>query len=269
MRFSRTRRACQTLACFLLSAAAVAAAVTQQSPGGNVSSADLHIPALQPLPRPLTPEMRGDIYMARKMYRDAIEAYREGPPNSAIIANKIGIAFHELLDFKMAEKYYKRAIKLNPKYAQAVNNLGTVDYARKKYKKSIKLYKRALKLYGKTPPASVYANLGASYFSRKKYKRAMAAYTDALRIDPEVFQHHSRFGTLMQERGIAEQAKFHLYLAKLYAKLGDSQHAILYLRKALEEGVKNRKDIPKMPEFASLKKNAAFQELLAENPKPL
>ncbi|MGH9583253.1 MAG: tetratricopeptide repeat protein [Bryobacteraceae bacterium] len=269
MPFSRTRHTCRTLACLALSIATAMAAGAQQTPGANVSAAALHVPAVKQLPHPLSPETRGDIYMARKMYREAIDAYREGPANSAVLANKIGIAFHELLQFNLAQKYYRRSMKLNPKYPQAVNNLGTIDYGRKKYKKSIKLYKRAIKLYGVHPPASIYANLGAAYFGRKKYKRAMSAYRDALKIDPEVFEHHSSFGTLMQERTIAEQALFHLYLAKLYAKSGDSPHAILYLRKALEEGVKGRKNIPKMPEFASLKKNAAFQELLAENPKPL
>jgi hypothetical protein len=37
----------------------------------------------------------------------------------------------------------------------------------------------------------------------------------------------------------------------------------------LEEGVKNRDKIPGIPEFASLKKDPAFLQLLAENPKPL
>lgn len=268
MWFPRTRQTCYALAC-VAALIAAAGAAAQQTAVANVSAADVNKAAVQPVPRPLSPEIRGDVFMARKMYREAIDAYRQGPANSAVIANKIGIAFHQLLQFNMAEKYYRRAIKLNHKYPQAINNLGTVYYARGKYKKAIKSYKHALKFYGKTPPASVYANLGAAYFSRKKYKRAMSAYADALRIDPLVFEHHSNFGTLMQERSIRQRALFYLDLAKLYAKLGDSQRAILYLRKALEEGVKNRKEIPKMPEFASLKKNAAFLQLLAENPKPL
>ncbi|MGH9618284.1 MAG: tetratricopeptide repeat protein [Bryobacteraceae bacterium] len=268
MYFSRTRHSCRALIYLALSFAA-AALGAEQSPPVNVSAAGLSLPDVEQLPRPLSPQVRGDIYMARKMFREAIVAYREGPPNSAVLTNKIGIAFHELLQFRLAKKYYKRAIKLDPKYPQAVNNLGTIFYGEKKYKKSIKLYKRALRLYGENPPASVYANLGAAYFSRKKYKRSMAAYADALRIDPNVFWQNSRFGTVMQERGIRQRALFHLYLAKVYAKLGDSNDALLYLRKALEEGLKNRKNIPKMPEFAALKKSAAFQQLLAENPKPL
>ncbi len=83
-------------------------------------------------PRPaITPELRGDIYMARKMYRDAIDMYREGPDDSPVVANKIGIAFHQLLQFDLAKKNYERAIKLDPKYSEAINNLGTIYYAQR------------------------------------------------------------------------------------------------------------------------------------------
>ncbi len=226
-----------------------------------------NVPALNsPATPPLTPELRGDIYMARKMYRDAIDMYREGP-DTAILANKIGIAFHQLLLLDLAKKNYEHAMKLNPKYPEAINNLGTIYYARRNYKKAIKYYKRALK--SGTPTAAIYANLGAAYFGRKDYKHATLYYGRALQLDPDVFEHHSTFGTLMQERTVEERAKFHLYLAKMYAKSGAKDRALIYLRKALEEGVKDRKKIPDMPEFASLKTDPAFKELLAENPKPL
>ena len=84
-----------------------------------------------------------------------------------------------------------------------------------------------------------------------------------------MFERHSSFGTLLQERTITELALFHLYLAKSYAKAGSQERAIIYLRKALEEGVKDRAKIPDIPEFAAIKNTEAFQQLLAENPKPL
>lgn len=245
-------------------------AVGQQNP---LSSPD-HLRAAANIPPvsaratpPLTPELRGDIYMARKMYREAIDMYRQGPPDSPVVVNKIGIAFHQLLLLDLAKKNYERAIKLDPKYSEAINNLGTIYYSRKSYKRSITLYKRALK-YG-TPTPSIYANLGTAYFARKDYKEATVWYEQALKLDPEVFDHHSAFGTVMQERTVEERATFHLYLAKMYAKSGANDRAITYLRKALEEGVKDRKKIPDMPEFASLKTDPAFKQLLAEDPRPL
>lgn len=215
----------------------------------------------------LTPELRGDIYMARKMYREAIDVYRQGSPSSPILTNKIGIAFHQLLQLDLAKKNYERAVKLDPKYPEAINNLGTIYYAQKSYRRAIGYYKRALRYTN--PTASIYANLGAAYFGRKDYKHASECYEEALKLDPEVFEHHSGYGTLMQERTIDERATFHLYLAKFYAKSGARDRALLYLRKALEEGIKNREKIPAMPEFTLLKTDPDFQQLLADNPKPL
>jgi tetratricopeptide (TPR) repeat protein len=215
----------------------------------------------------LSAETRGDIYMARKRYLDAVDMYRQGPANSAVLANKIGIALQPRLQLGLAKKNYQRAIKLDPKYSEAINNLGTIYYARKDYGRAIKYYKRALK---EGPAnASVYSNLGSAYFSRKDYKTATQCYQRALELDPDVFERHSNFGTLMMERTVQERATFHLYMAKMYAKSGANERALIYLRKALEEGLKNREKIPSIPEFAGLKADPAFVQLLAENPRPL
>ncbi len=215
----------------------------------------------------ITTELRGDIYMARKMYREAIDMYRQGSPSSPLLANKIGIAYHQLLLLDLAKHSYERAIKLEPKYSEAINNLGTVYYAEKSYRRSIGCYKRALRY--SSPTASIYANMGAAYFGRKDYKHAAEYYEEALRLDPDVFEHHSSFGTIMQERTVEERATYHLYLAKMYARNGRPDRAIMYLRKALEEGVKDRDKIPGMPEFAGLKADPEFARLWLENPKPL
>ena len=217
--------------------------------------------------RNISPELRGDIFMARKMYREAIDMYRQGSPDSPVLSNKIGIAFHQLMILNLAKKNYERAVKLDPKYSEAINNLGTIYYAEKSYRRSIGYYKRALRC--SNPSASVYANLGAAYFARKNYKQATEYYEQAMKLDPEVFEHHGTFGTVMQERTVAERAMFHLYLSKMYAKSGENERALIYLRKALEEGVKDRNKIPDMPEFSLLKTNADFKQLLADNPKPL
>jgi tetratricopeptide (TPR) repeat protein len=212
-------------------------------------------------------EMRGDILMARKMYREAIDMYRQGPSNSAVLVNKIGIAFHQLQLLDQAKKNYEQAVKLDKKYSEAINNLGTIYYSQKSYRRAIGYYKKAIRI--SPTSASIYANLGAAYFGRKDYKHAAEYYEEALKLDPDVFEHHSSFGTLMQQRTVEERATYHLYLAKMYAKNGANERALIYLRKALEEGVKDREKIPGMPEFALLRKDPAFSQLMAENPRPL
>jgi tetratricopeptide (TPR) repeat protein len=262
--FSRIGLAC---CCFAVSLTAFPSSAQQNPTTGSDLRASASTPLNSSRAPFLTTEMRGDIYMARKMYREAIDMYREGSSDSAILANKTGIAFHQLLQLDLAKKNYERSIKLDPKYPEAINNLGTIYYARNSYRRAIGYYKKALRYSG--PSASIEANLGAAYFSREDYKRATECYERALQLDPDIFEHHSTFGTLLQERTIAERATFHLYLARTYAKSGAKERALIYLRKALEEGVKDRKKIPDLPEFASLKTEPAFKELLAENPKPL
>lgn len=215
----------------------------------------------------LTPEMRGDIYMARKMYREAAETYLKGAKDSAVLANKTGIAYHQMLELDMARKYYQLAMKLDPHYAEAINNLGTVYYARKSYRRAILEYKRALRLQPKS--ASIMSNLGTAYFARKNYKEASALYQQALELDPEVFERRSSQGVLLQDRSVEERAKYHFYMAKTYAKAGQTERALLYIRKSLEEGFKDRDKFQKDPDFAGLQDNPEFKLLMATEQKVL
>lgn len=215
----------------------------------------------------LSPEKRADILMARKMYREAIDLYKQAPQDSAIIWNKIGIANHQMLQLEVAKKHYEKAIKLNPKYSEAINNLGTIYYARKSYRRAAAHYNRALKLAPKS--ASIYSNLGTAEFARKRYKQAFEAYTTALSIDPEVFEHRSAYGTMLQERSVQEKAKFHYYLAKTYAQANMHERALQYLRMALEEGFKEKDKLLEEPEFATLRETAEFKALIATEPRVL
>lgn len=223
-------------------------------------------PAVKP-EIPLTPERRGDILMARKMYREAVDVYKEGPAADPILLNKIGIAYHQLLDFPIAKKYYERSVKAKPNYAEALNNLGTVYYAQKSYRRAIGYYRKALKI---TPnSASIHSNLGTAYFARHKFKEAMESYETALKLDPDVFEHRGSAGVLLQERSVQDRAKFHYYMAKSYAKAGMNDRALLYIRKALEEGFTDRQKFIDEPEFSNLQELQEFKEVMSLQPRVL
>jgi tetratricopeptide (TPR) repeat protein len=261
--------------CFLavsFSMAQVVPAAFAQStppPEGLVAESRTGQPsAVQPKPGNLvTPELRGDIFMAKKMYREAVEAYKEGPRDSAVVLNKTGIAYHQMLQFDAAEKYYRLAIKANPHYAEAINNLGTIFYARKSYRRAVNEYKAALRI---TPEsASIWSNLGSGYFARKDYKRAYESWQKALALDPEVFENRSTQGVLIQQQTVEERAKYHMFLARAYAKAGNDDRALMYIRKALEEGFKEKKKLAEDPDFARLRDLPEFKQLLAMEPRVL
>lgn len=227
-----------------------------QAPGSQIDE-----PAEPPGRTDLTPHRRGDILMARRMYREAIETYREGIREIAVMYNKIGIAYHHLMEFDAALENYNRALSVSPDYAEAINNIGTVYYAKKNYRRAIREYERALRITPRS--ASIYSNLGTAHFARKKYDAAFEAWQKAFEIDPEVFEHRSSQGTLLQERSVEERARFHFYLAKTYAKAGVVDRALQYIRRALEEGFKDRDKIRNDPDFKILAGNEEFEKLLA------
>src|SRR5579859_6720458 len=216
--------------------------------------------------RALTLQERGDIFMARKMYREAIDTYKQAPA-SAVILNKIGIAYHQMTDLNTAQKYYERAVKTDPQYSEAINNLGTIYYTRKSYRRAINEYKKALRIAPES--ASAWANLGSAYFARKNFETASEAYQHALTLDPEVFERHGTTGSTVQERSVVDRAKFYYYLARTYAKAGRNADAIIYIRKALEEGFKEREKFTQEPEFAGLRDDPEFKQLMATEPKVL
>ena len=201
-------------------------------------------------------EKRGDLYMARKYFAEAVEVYKKAlllQPKNAALYNKSGIAYHQLLDYESAKKSYRKAIQLNPRFAQAVNNLAAVEYAQKHYKASVLTYLKALKL--SPGDAVIYSNLGTSYFALDRFDYAVAAYRYALQLDPTVFQRAGRVGTIVHQRDEKNAAAFNFYMAKTYADMQDLENTLLYLRKAWEE---------KFPEFRKALQDKVFAYLGAE-----
>jgi tetratricopeptide (TPR) repeat protein len=216
---------------------------------------------------PLTPEQRGDLYMARKMYREAIDTYRANALNSAVMWDKIGIAYHQLGDLNAARKAYERAVKLDKKYADAINNVGTVFYAEKKYRSAISRYNQALRYAPDS--ASIYSNLGTAWYARGRIDLMVQAYTKALQLDPEVFEKNSMVGTRMMDRGVTDKARYHFEMARLFAGTGKNDLAMQYLRKALEEGFKEKDKLEQVKEFATLRETQEYKDLMTREPRVL
>jgi tetratricopeptide (TPR) repeat protein len=215
----------------------------------------------------LTPELRGDIMIARKMYREAIDYYKTGANTNPVLANKTGIAYHQLGELDNAKKFYDRAVKLKPDYAEAINNVGTIYYAQKSYRRAITQYRKALQLAPNS--ASMLSNLGTALFARKQMDEALKTYQRALAIDPDIFEQRGTQGVLIQELTIEERAKYYYALAKTYAAAGMADRTLQCIRRSLEQGFKEREKFNKDPEFAFLQDNPEFQQILAAEHKVL
>jgi tetratricopeptide (TPR) repeat protein len=205
-----------------------------------------------------------DILMARKEYREAAISYRklvDANPRNAIYWNKLGIALHQQEDLGAALKSYQQAVKIDPKYADAQNNIGTIWYQRKKFGKAIRSYQKALKV--RTDMAVLYSNLGYAYFGDKKYEESIGAFRQALAIDPQCFDRNSsRSGSVLQDRSVSDRGRFYFLLAKSFAQAGNVDRALVYLRKAKEEGYGAMNDVKTDPAFSAMMKLPETQEIL-------
>ena len=217
-------------------------------------------------PRPLSFEERADIYMARKSYEDAVDYYyralKEAHFADAMVWNKLGIAYQQLQNYRAARKAYDQALRHQKNYAEALNNIGTTYFMQDKYGKSVKYYLTALKLNPNS--AAYHVNLGTSYFHMKRYTEAADEYRTALNLDPDVLTKRSAFGTTVQAR--AADPEYYFYLAKVFASLGRADEAVRNLRRALEDGFKDRKRILDDSDFMKISRNPDYVDLMNHPP---
>jgi tetratricopeptide (TPR) repeat protein len=216
--------------------------------------------------RPLSFEERADIYMARKSYEDAVDYYyralKQAHFANALLWNKLGIAYQQIQNYHAARKAYSQALRHQKNYTEPLNNIGTTYFMQDKYAKSIKYYLKALEL--NPDSASYHLNLGTSYFHMKKYQESVEQYRAALNLDPNIFTARSAFGTTIEARGT--DPEYYFYLGKVFASLGRVDEAVRSLRRALEDGFKDRKKILNDPDFMKISQNPAYVELMNNPP---
>jgi tetratricopeptide (TPR) repeat protein len=222
-------------------------------------------------PRELSLEDRGDIFMARKSYADALDYYGRAlhktpdKPASAKLWNKIGIAYQQEDQLQLARKAYKQALHCNGNLPEAWNNMGTTYFFEDKFKKSVKYYQHAIVLDPNAP--SFHVNLGTSYSRIKQYGEAVDEYRVALTLDPTILAHFGGNGTIVQPREV--DADYYFYLAKVFASLGRTPEAVRYLRRAFEEGFHNLKKLDEDPDFVKISKDPTYSELRNNPPQAI
>jgi len=216
------------------------------------SSARVHRP---------TPEMTGDSLAAHQRYQAAIAAYSQSPHMTAAIWNKMGISYQMIFNSKDAMRCYKESLKLEPANAQVLNNLATVYASLKQYGQADRHYRKALKLDPHNAP--ILKNLGTDLLTERKYDKGWDAYQQALAADPNIFS-NSTNPKVENPASVQQRGAMNYYMALGCARSGCTDCALQYLRAALDEGFTSRKKVASEAEFASLRTNPVFQQLIAE-----
>lgn len=212
-------------------------------------------------PNQASAEDRGDSLAVHQHYQAAIAAYETVPQMTAGIWNKMGIAYQMMFNTKEAAHCYKQSLKLNSHNSEVLNNLGTVYASLKEYAQSDRLYRKAIKIAPDS--ALVYKNLGTNLLAEHKYDKGWEAYQRALKIDPHIFSDRGN-PHVENPASVEQRGAMNYYMALGCARAGYTDCALEYLRMALDEGFTSREKVAANVEFASLRDNPAFRQLVGE-----
>jgi len=216
-------------------------------------------------------ESVGDALQTDKNYLDAIDYYKAAQakdPHNAVLLNKIGISQLQLHRYKEAKKTFELSIRTDKNYANAYANLGVVYYEEASFAKSIRNYAKAILLDNNE--AVFYSNRAAALFAKKEFAKASMDYAKAVELDPDILERSERGGGVQARLpSPQDRAHYDYVLAKLYARNGMPERSLHYLRRAMEDGYRDIKDVYKDAEFSTVRNDPRFAELMASKPVPI
>jgi tetratricopeptide (TPR) repeat protein len=104
-----------------------------------------------------------------------------------------------------AARHYEKALKLNPSYAEAHNNLGNAMAALGHHEQAIASYEKALAI--KPIYAEAHSNLASALMALGRSLQALAHCEQALAIRPNYFEAHLSFAGALLAVGRREEAR--------------------------------------------------------------
>ena len=150
-------------------------------------------------------------------------------------------------DWRGAERMFRKALEINPNYADAHNSLGLVLAAQGRGGEAISHFQKTLEI--RPNDKFAHYNLGNMLTSRGQADEAIAHFQKALEINPDNAQAHYNIASLLTSRGQVDEAiahyrkaleikpdfeKAHYNLGNVLTSRGQVDEAIAHYRKAVE-----------------------------------
>uniref|UniRef100_A0A8C9BCQ3 Protein O-mannosyl-transferase TMTC1 n=1 Tax=Phocoena sinus TaxID=42100 RepID=A0A8C9BCQ3_PHOSS len=133
-------------------------------------------------------------------YRTALKLY----PRHASALNNLGTLTTDTAEAKM---YYQRALQLNPQHNRALFNLGNLLRSQEKKEEAIILLKDSIK-YG-PEFADAYSSLASLLAEQERFKEAEEIYQAGIKNCPDSSDLHNNYGVFLVDTGSPEKAVTH------------------------------------------------------------
>jgi tetratricopeptide (TPR) repeat protein len=213
-------------------------------------------------------ELRGDIFRSQNDLYEARRYYERALKKNirnAQLWNKLGVMALRSHEYPAAQLDFQQAIKYDKHYAEALNNLGVLFYFKKEYVRAESQYRKAIQL---ADTASFHSNLGALYFETNDPKLALEQYRLAIQMDPQVLERTSPSGVSAHTGSALDRGRYAFLMARLYAKLGDVDHALTHLKSAVQDGYKPPEDFNSDQDFATVRMDPRFADVMNATQEP-
>ncbi len=201
---------------------------------------------------------KGAIFLERKDYELALEAYRQAillDHNDALAYSGKSEALDGLEHYKEALDASNQAITLNPNLAAAWNSKGYALRNLESYEDALAAFEQALRLDSNF--ADPWNGKGFTLWSLNRYEDALAAYEQALRLDPNDIDVWNDKGNTLRDLERYEDAlaayEQALHLDPTYTSAQNNRASLLKLlkemnkklnlSKALLDFIMNRREI--------------------------
>uniref|UniRef100_A0A8C0KMC6 dolichyl-phosphate-mannose--protein mannosyltransferase n=1 Tax=Canis lupus dingo TaxID=286419 RepID=A0A8C0KMC6_CANLU len=133
-------------------------------------------------------------------YRTALRLY----PRHASALNNLGTLTRDAAEAKM---YYQRALQLNPQHNRALFNLGNLLKSQEKKEEAITLLKDSI-TYG-PEFADAYSSLASLLAEQERFKEAEEIYQAGIKNCPDSSDLHNNYGVFLVDTGSPEKAVAH------------------------------------------------------------
>ena len=170
-------------------------------------------------------------------------------PNNARILHEVALVYRDLKQYPLSQKYFEKALELQPDFPEAWNNLGTVYLILKEWHKAIPCFKRAAETLTYKTPHFAYNNLGWAYFQIGENQKAIESYQKALSLAPDYSLCWDNLGLAYEATGKWADAKRayekairfapqfpapYFHLGRLFLKQGEPEKAREELKKTIQ-----------------------------------
>jgi len=130
----------------------------------------------------------GTVYLAKKDWNSAIKTFKSLEENLLYATphyplSNLGLAYYKLEDYATAEKYYLKALEIEPNFIIAMRGLGRTYIALMKIPEAVSTLEKAVR---EAPTwAELYLDMGSAYRLSGEYTKALLAFHRVTQLAPD------------------------------------------------------------------------------------